>query len=104
MIDCTQLVGRLRAICEHTSGLPREMEDAYIALWEGNPPPAPPSLDCVYRGEPIDWLECEPCARNGKAVRIKVYACQLFQRCVLMDGTAQKFCGTCESRVVTHKP
>jgi hypothetical protein len=42
VIDCAKLHGRMRAICEGTSGLAPEVEEQYRRLWAGNIPPDPP--------------------------------------------------------------
>jgi len=96
-MDCTKLVGRMRSICEGTSGLPEETRQAYLAIWEGRQ--QPPGTACIYRHDQIDTMECGTCAQNGKRVQVKVYQCDLFQRCVLMRGTSTRYCGTCESRL-----
>lgn len=97
-MDCTKLTGRLRDICEGKSGLPPEVEQQYRDLWAGNPPPAAPNLDCVYRGEHINWVECPTC--QNKLVKLKVFACQLHSQCVMQgDVGGVRGCHTCESRL-----
>jgi hypothetical protein len=104
--DCTQFPegSRQRAICEGTSGLPEtgpgNTREAYIALWSKQPQPKPAEplrTCCVYRGEQIDWVECQTC--QDKKVQVRVFQCQLFSRCVLAGGTSERYCGTCESRL-----
>ncbi len=99
MLDCTKLQGRLRQICEGTSGLPPEVEQQYRDLWEGNPPKPiePPRTACVYRGQQIDWVECDTC--TDKHVQVRVFQCDLFNRCVLANGTSYRYCGSCTSRL-----
>lgn len=98
MIDCSQLHGRMRAICDGTSGLPEETRQQYLALWEGKPPPQPQSLVCIHRGEHIDWVDCPTC--QGKSVRFKTFGCQLHGTCVMTSGLGQlKGCVGCESRM-----
>src|SRR5262245_19400039 len=82
--DCSQLVGRLREICEHRSGLSRSVEDQYIAMWRGHPPVATkPDLACIHRGCHIDWIPCPNCP-TGK-VKLKIFNCDLHNRCVMGD-------------------
>ena len=94
-MDCTKLHGRMREICEGRSGLPPEMEEQYRQLWSGHKPETI-RTDCVYRGEHIDDLACPACE---KKVLLKVFACQLHSRCMLVPGTSVRYCGTCESRL-----
>ncbi len=101
--DCSKLEGRARSICEGTSGLPEtgpgNTREGYIALWTNSPPPVavPVKTACVYRGLEIDRVRCQTC--QDKVVEIKVFACHLFGRCVLANGTSERFCGTCQSRL-----
>ncbi len=82
-MDCTQLQGRMRSICEGTSGLSEEVRQQYIALWEGKPPPKPPSTDCVYRGVFLEqYVDCPTCV-PGKTLNMRVYGCQLHGTCVI---------------------
>ncbi len=100
MIDCEKLTGRMKAICDGTSGLPPETEEAYRKLWEGQP--APTKTDpfaCVHRGGHIGWVPCPTCIPE-KNVQMKLYACPLHANCVLrMEDLGKiKGCGGCGSR------
>ncbi len=105
--DCTQLPegSRSRSICEGTSGLPEtgpgNTREGYIALWTNSPPPKeiPIPTACVYRSiDEIDRIQCPTCDPQFKR-EVKVFACQLFSRCVLKAGTSERYCGKCESRL-----
>jgi hypothetical protein len=67
-VDCTKFVGRMRSICEGTSGLGPEVEEQYRRLWAAMPP------DRVLVG-------CTGC--GGNEVQVPVLACALFEECTL---------------------
>lgn len=104
-MDCTQLHGRMRQICEGTSGLPPETEQAYRDAWAANPV-RPPSLACDYRKEHVGWIDCEACREgSGKTVKFKTFGCELHGICVMRTSVgAVRGCVGCQSRLEPETP
>jgi hypothetical protein len=100
-MNCGNLTGRLRAICEGTSGLPEAKRAAYMALWaerglldpadvpERPAPPTADSLPCIHRGA---WLTDAGCCGA-------LYQCRKFRKCsIRRNSMGLAACVTCEAR------
>lgn len=79
--DCSKFVGRLRSICEGTSGLPKEMEESYRRLWANMPPAAPPDFSCRNRGSLIRQEQCKIC--GGRELIVDVLECSVHSECTI---------------------
>lgn len=102
MIDCSELpFTRARQICEGTSGLPPEIEEAYRQLWALQPPgaSAPADFSCLHRGDVLRQTPCESC--GGREGIADVHACQVHGECtvhahgVRRDGAASDKLAVC---------
>lgn len=111
-LDCTSLAGRLRQICEGTSGLSPETEEAYRQLWRASPPFHPSSsiqadFTCIHRTAQVRTEECALC--GGRVGDVPVYGCALHGECTVSahgirrggQSTTPKVevCIACEDRI-----
>jgi hypothetical protein len=96
-LDCTKFVGRMRSICEGTSGLGPQVEEQYRRLWAANPPDVGSDFSCRHRGEQVSAVGCTGC--GGNDVQVPVLACALFEECTLAaEVEGVRFCPTCTDR------
>lgn len=70
-----EMNGRLREICNGTSGLPEEKREAYIKHWKSTA-----QRQCIHLGEKKRELVCLNCQGT---VTVPVYACALFMECLV---------------------
>lgn len=106
--DCLKLPpGRLRSICEGTSGLPEtgpgNTREGYIKLWKANgiPNSEPVDLSCVHRGKKVGSIVCAVCQQEaGKHVEVFIFACSLHEKCIpAREEGGIKCCAQCQDRM-----
>ncbi len=105
-LDCKKLQGRMRSICEGTSGLPPQMEEAYRKIWAGQSlvdVQAVVNFSCVHRGSAVRSVQCKLC--GGGEIAADIHACQIHGECTIhahgvrRDGPASDklaVCNACE--------
>jgi hypothetical protein len=68
-IDCDQFTGRMKEICQGTSGLSEEKRQAYLAIWSGVSLPPKAKLPGTELKKLISWFpvpkktNCGSCSR-----------------------------------------
>lgn len=93
--------GRLRQICEGTSGLSPQMNEAYRRTWAGLS--TGDLFGCIHFGEKLRELECGTCSSSvNQAAKLgtPVHACGLFMECIpgIRSIESHQACGDCASR------
>lgn len=106
--DCSKLSGRMKSICDGTSGLPEfgpgNTREAYLKLWANEPPAqvVEPDFSCIHRGPELRTEQCKLC--GGRDFAASVHSCTIYGECTVhahgLKNEAGKLsvCVACESR------
>lgn len=101
MIDCNQLTGRMKEICQGTSGLSEEKRQAYLALWQK---PSPHLIQSTETAPQVMWNLPGTCLKYilSKAGILNHEGCGCDDYAKLMDLWGVNTCEQKIEEIIAH--